>query len=111
GIVVVLGETGRNFAAGMSGGIAYVYDKKGAFSSRCNMSMVELGELSKHDELNLSRLLKNHYKYTASSLAKEILDNYPESLGGFIKILPIEYKNIMEKKASEKAVLSQVADG
>ena len=94
GRVVILGKTGRNFAAGMSGGIAYVYDEDGSFKDKCNMSMVELEELNEDDRETISNLLCNHHQYTHSSRAGEILDDFQNQLKKFIKVMPIEYKYI-----------------
>ena len=112
GRVVVLGKTGRNFAAGMSGGIAYVYDSRGDFKDKCNMSMVELEEPDSDDILTIQELLKNHFKYTKSKPAKDILDDFDEVVKNFVKIMPLEYKRILEEKAAEeKTDLSGVSDG
>src|SRR5207248_5157688 len=81
GRVVVLGKTGRNFAAGMSGGIAYVYDDNGMFPKLCNAEMVELEKPDKPDDLaTIRRLLENHYNYTGSTKAKAILDDWENEL-------------------------------
>ena len=112
GRVVVLGKTGRNFAAGMSGGIAYVYDSRGDFKDRCNMSMVELEELNSDDILTIQKLLKNHFKYTKSKLAKDILDDFDNAIRKFVKIMPLEYKHILEGNAKEeKTDLSGASNG
>lgn len=112
GRVVVLGRTGRNFAAGMSGGIAYVYDEFNEFHKKCNMEMVELEELNKEDEQTIYNLLHNHYKYTNSPRAKKVLDNFREELKKFIKVMPIEYKRVLESKNIQEALdLMEVSDG
>ncbi len=112
GRVVVLGRTGRNFAAGMSGGIAYVYDEDGSFKDRCNMEMVRLEELEEDDKVTIYDLLHNHHKYTGSSRAKKVLDRSSEELKKFIKVMPIEYKRILEGKAVEGDLgLLEVSDG
>jgi len=98
GRVVVLGYTGRNFGAGMSGGVAYVWNESGDFDSRCNMEMVELSLVdNRSDSEELMMLIKNHYRYTASAAAKTIIDN-PALLGNFIKITPIEYKKVLHEE-------------
>ncbi len=97
GRVVILGKTGRNFAAGMSGGIAYVYDEDGSFKDKCNMSMVELEELNEDDQEMIGGLLYNHHQYTHSSRAGEILDDFQNRLKKFIKVMPIEYKRVLER--------------
>ncbi|MFA5430104.1 MAG: glutamate synthase large subunit [Candidatus Omnitrophota bacterium] len=96
GRVVILGRTGRNFAAGMSGGIAYVYDREGNFSARCNMEMVELQrKLEEEDAAEIKMLLSNHYRYTGSPAAKEALDDFASRHKHFVKVLPFEYKKIL----------------
>jgi glutamate synthase (ferredoxin) len=96
GKVVILGKTGRNFAAGMSGGIAYVFDEKGKFrNGLCNMEMVAFEEISSEDQIELKQLIKNHFKYTNSDLAYRILDDWENSLSHFVKVMPTEYKKAL----------------
>jgi len=103
GRVVVLGSVGRNFAAGMSGGIAYVYDKDGTFKNFVNHEMVLLERISKNDEADMVRsMIKNHYKYTDSSLAEKLLDGWDDTLEKIVKVIPVDYKNIIT--AIEEAV-------
>ncbi len=126
GIVVVLGQTGRNFAAGMSGGIAYVLDEDGAFASRCNLAMVELESVREEEDINqrilhlggdlqthgrvdvmkdmtrfdaerLRQLIANHHRYTDSSRAKDILDNWDAFKGKFRKVMPVEYRRALNE--------------
>jgi glutamate synthase (ferredoxin) len=112
GRVIVLGRTGRNFAAGMSGGIAYVYDEDKAFKSRCNMDMVELGPLSEDDRDTVYNLLHNHLKYTRSTKAKKIINNMHLELKKFVKVMPLEYKRILEGvKMEESLDLAEAFDG
>ncbi|QIK55787.1 glutamate synthase large subunit [Dysgonomonas sp. HDW5B] len=102
GRTVVLGKTGRNFAAGMSGGIAYVYNVDGDFDFFCNMEMVELSLIEDStDYKELQQLISQHYKYTQSPLAKSILDNWSEEVHKFIKIMPIEYKKVLQEEKME----------
>ena len=102
GKTVVLGQTGRNFAAGMSGGVAYVYDEKGDFDYFCNMEMVELSLIEDSmDSKELHALITNHYKYTQSTKAKNILDNWRDNVDKFIKIVPIEYKKVLQEEKME----------
>ncbi len=103
GRVVILGQTGRNFAAGMSGGITYILDEIGDFEKyRCNMEMVELEDMSNENDRNeLKELIENHYKYTSSSVAKKVIDNWEDSLQKFIKIMPTDYKRALEILAKE----------
>ncbi len=135
GCVVVIGPTGRNFAAGMSGGIAYVLDEAGDFDRRCNLAMVELeplpdedamaklqhqsGELEGHGRVDVLRnnmsgndrerlvtLLENHARYTNSRRAREILDNLEDYLPKFVKVMPVEYRRALEEMASAQTTLS-----
>jgi glutamate synthase (NADPH/NADH) large chain len=131
GLVVVIGETGRNFAAGMSGGVAYVLDEAGDFAERCNMAMVELepvpeeddileklhhhggdlahkgrvdvkSDMTKHDEERLYKLISNHMHYTGSSRAKEILENWADFRPKFRKVMPVEYRRALQEMESAK---------
>ena len=103
GRTVVLGSTGRNFAAGMSGGVAYVYDENGDFDYYCNMEMVELSLIEDStDNKEIHDLISNHYRYTNSPLAKRMLDNWKEYVDKFIKVVPIEYKKVLEDEKSAK---------
>ncbi len=95
GRVVVLGKTGRNFAAGMSGGIAYVLDEEGNFKNKCNLDMVELEKINSEDEIFLRDLLHKHSQYTGSEKAKKILDKGFEKI---VKVIPLEYKQVLEKE-------------
>jgi glutamate synthase (NADPH/NADH) large chain len=137
GVVVVLGPTGRNFAAGMSGGVAYVLDETGDFRQRCNLSMVDLepvpeedelmdrlhhhggdlehkgrvdvhSDMSKHDEERLLQLIQNHFDYTGSERARQILDNWPIHRAQFVKVMPVEYKRALREM--EAARLMQAAE-
>lgn len=102
GRTVVLGKTGRNFAAGMSGGIAYVLDVDRDFDYFCNKGLVELGPvLDRDDEVELQTLVSNHYNYTGSALAEKILVKWDEYLPHFIKVIPFEYKKILEEQKLE----------
>ncbi|HWA38885.1 MAG TPA: glutamate synthase-related protein [Burkholderiales bacterium] len=105
GTVVVLGETGRNFAAGMSGGFAYVLDADGEFSKRCNLSMVDLEPVAEaDDEARLKRLIENHGRYTGSKRAAEILAGWAQFRAKFVKVFPKEYRRALrELAASNKA--------
>ncbi|RMH60161.1 MAG: glutamate synthase subunit alpha, partial [Zetaproteobacteria bacterium] len=132
GTVVVLGSTGRNFAAGMSGGVAYVLDVDGTFEQRCNLAQVELEpiaaeadaleslehqgpdlethgrvdikhSLNQDDQAILRRLIRNHLHYTNSSVAREILDNWRDYRGKFVKVMPVEYRRALKEMEAEKA--------
>jgi glutamate synthase (NADPH/NADH) large chain len=132
GVVVCLGPTGRNFAAGMSGGIAYVLDEAGDFSERCNMAQVELepieeeddalealdhqgGDLESHgmvdlshdmtrfDALRLKQLVERHMHYTNSEVARDILDNWESMLPKFVKVMPVEYRRALKEMQAQRA--------
>ncbi len=141
GVVVVLGPTGRNFAAGMSGGIAYVLDGEGDFERRCNLAMVELepvpeedalleetehegGDLETHGRVDISSdmtrfdarrlrgLIEKHLEYTGSQRAREILDHWDRYLGRFVKVMPVDYRRALEEmKASQQAVMTAAEGG
>jgi glutamate synthase (ferredoxin) len=97
GRVVVLGRTGRNFAAGMSGGIAYVMDKVGDFALRCNQEMVGLGKLDDPLEIaEVKQMIERHVYYTSSELGQSILDDWDNSLAHFVKVLPKDYKRMLD---------------
>ncbi|MES2932625.1 MAG: glutamate synthase-related protein [Pseudomonadota bacterium] len=125
GTVVVLGDTGRNFAAGMSGGVAYVYDADGEFAKKCNMAMVALdpvlssaeqdakidraqwhaqsrGGKPESDEAILKHLIERHFKYTGSTRARNLLDDWTNSRGKFVKVFPSEYKRALGEMAAAK---------
>ncbi|MEI2813473.1 MAG: glutamate synthase-related protein [Burkholderiaceae bacterium] len=117
GTVVVLGKTGRNFAAGMSGGIAYVYDEDGQFASRCNTAMVSLDKVltdaeqtasvdkaiwnkGQTDEVQLKQLLDDQHRWTGSKRARELLDNWDTARSKFVKVFPTEYKRALGEMAA-----------
>jgi len=139
GIVVVLGRTGRNFAAGMSGGIAYVLDEDQTFESRCNMAMVELEpvpeeeavaereynmqndlethgrvdilhDLTSGDDARLHGLIGNHARYTGSERAAHMLANWKKYRSLFRKVMPVEYRRALAEMAKEKAAAMQAAE-
>ncbi|MCO6413100.1 MAG: glutamate synthase large subunit [Thiogranum sp.] len=138
GIVVVLGDTGRNFAAGMSGGIAYVLDHDGTFSKRCNLAMVELepipeedealeelehqggdlethgkvdisSDMTRYDALRLRRLIEKHLHYTDSAVAKKILDDWSTWLPRFVKVMPVDYRHALEQIKQTQNNAAQLA--
>ena len=92
----VMGETGRNFGAGMSGGIAYVYDVKGNFANRCNRDMIDLDPLDQGDVAFLQDLITKHHAYTNSTVAKFILKDWENQLRHFVKVFPKEYKAALQ---------------
>ncbi|HAE75598.1 MAG TPA: glutamate synthase large subunit, partial [Alphaproteobacteria bacterium] len=120
--VVVLGRTGRNFAAGMSGGVAYVFDIDGDFSSKCNLSMVALqsvkkeknsnsykgnghfNDMTRFDEVRIKRLVERHLHYTNSNRAKEILTNWNRYLPNFVKIMPTDFQKALVEMKEKKPI-------
>ncbi|HYG39428.1 MAG TPA: glutamate synthase large subunit [Cytophagales bacterium] len=102
GVVVILGETGRNFAAGMSGGVAYVYDTKQKFKERCNTEMIGFDPIEAEDVEALRILIENHHKYTGSATASYILRNWEASLKQFVKVMPTDYKAVLQKRKELK---------
>ncbi|HUW75379.1 MAG TPA: glutamate synthase large subunit, partial [Gallionella sp.] len=134
GMVIVLGQTGRNFAAGMSGGVAYVLDEDGSFEKRCNMSMVQLepvpeelatldstddmpeshgrvhfNHLNQADEQALRGQIEKHLRYTNSPRAKQILDNWPVYLPKFTKVMPTEYRRALQEMAAQQVKHKEAA--
>jgi glutamate synthase (NADPH/NADH) large chain len=132
GLVLVIGETGRNFAAGMSGGVAYVLDERGDFAKRCNLAMVDLApvpaeeesierlhhhggdlehhglvditaHMDKHDAERIWQLVARHLKYTGSERARMIIDQWPEYLPKFVKVMPVEYRRALLELEKEQA--------
>jgi glutamate synthase domain-containing protein 3 len=139
GIVVVLGRTGRNFAAGMSGGIAYVLDEEGTFATLCNMAMVELEPLAEEEEVNariyhqagdldghgrveimsdltrfdaarLHLLISRHARFAGSRRAAHILENWDAFVPKFRKVMPVEYRRALLELAKERAAAVQAAE-
>ena len=106
GRVVVLGKTGRNFAAGMSGGIAYVWDPDGNFLQYCNLGMVDLEKLEEQQDIDeVRRLIERHAEYTGSTVAKRALADWDRTVAQFVKVMPIDYRRVLQqrrKKALEK---------
>jgi len=115
GLVVVLGKCGRNFAAGMSGGIAYVLDEKGDFAERrCNQSSVDLEPVPPEDAKVIYGLIEEHFELTGSPRAKWILENWDTMLEKFIKIFPQEYRRVLRASApprQSEAPLTEVTRG
>ncbi|MBQ8656411.1 MAG: glutamate synthase large subunit [Prevotella sp.] len=110
GRVVVLGETGRNFAAGMSGGVAYVWDRKHTFDYFCNMDMVEINLVEDSvSRKELHELIRQHYLYTGSKLARTMLDDWHHYVEDFIQVVPIEYKRVLQEEQMKK-LRDKIAD-
>ena len=110
GRAVILGPTGRNFAAGMSGGIAYVWDPHGDFKSKCNMGMVLLEAVEDDDDIaELLDFISMHYKYTGSSVAQKFLEKWPELLDQIVKVMPVDYKRVlMERQRHDEEIEAPV---
>ncbi|MGO4339403.1 glutamate synthase large subunit [Labrys sp. KB_33_2] len=135
GVVVVLGQTGRNFAAGMSGGVAYVYDEDQSFAKRCNLSMVDLepveeeedlmerlhhhggdlefkgridvsGDMGRYDEERLRKMIENHLHYTGSTLAKAMLDDWATYRTRFVKVMPVEYRRALREMEKARTMMA-----
>ena len=107
GRAVILGETGRNFAAGMSGGVAYVWaPDRDKFRINCNLEMVELEDVVAHEDIaELKSLIEQHQQFTGSAVAEKILDDWSDALSNFVKVMPTDYKRVLEeRKARESAV-------
>jgi glutamate synthase (NADPH/NADH) large chain/glutamate synthase (ferredoxin) len=107
GRVVVLGRTGRNFAAGMSGGIAYVLDEDGAFAGRCNMSIVDFEAMDDADQIELYELVLEHARRTSSTVAQRVLNQWETLLPAFVKVMPKDYRRVL----NEQAARAQLAEG
>lgn len=98
GRVIILGDTGRNFAAGMSGGIAWVYDVKGKFANNCNKEMVDLDDCDENDKNDLYNFIQKHLQYTGSTVAKFILSDFENQFKYFVKVFPKDYKKVLQEK-------------
>ena len=101
GTVVVLGSVGRNFAAGMSGGQAYLFDTTGDIENHINPEMVEIEELGEKDFADVRKLVRDHFKYTGSVKALDILQDWDKAKESFIKIMPVEYKRVLQEMAQK----------
>ena len=108
GRVVILGETGRNFAAGMSGGVAYILDRDGDFNMNCNLGMVELEAVVEQEDIDeLKGLIEKHQQYTDSAVAKDVLENWDATLPQFVKVMPTDYKRVLlERKQQQEQATS-----
>jgi glutamate synthase (NADPH) large chain len=109
GRVVVLGPTGINFAAGMSGGIAYILDLDGGFKARCNVEMVGFGEIGEAEANELCALLEEHRDRTGSRVAERLVEHWGSTLGRFVKVLPYDYEKALAEQASREAAPMQAA--
>jgi glutamate synthase (NADPH/NADH) large chain len=99
GVVVVLGPTGKNFAAGMSGGVAYVFEREQTFRRRCNLEMVELQVLAEESDVwLLYGMIEEHVRYTGSELGNRLLDNWDLMVPHFVKVMPLDYKRVLAER-------------
>jgi len=101
GIAVILGETGRNFAAGMSGGVAYVYNPNKTFEGHCNMEMIAFDPMEQEDIDTLKKMIQNHFDFTKSDVAENILKNWDSELKNFVKVMPTDYKAVLLKRKQQ----------
>jgi glutamate synthase domain-containing protein 3 len=106
GRVVILGETGRNFGAGLSGGIAYVLDKDGSFSTRCNLETLDLDPLEDQDLSELKVLIERHLEHTGSAVASRLLSDWVNASQQFVKVMPQDYKRVLNEGLVERVALS-----
>ena len=110
GLVLVLGPTGRNFAAGMSGGVAYVLDSDSSFAGKCNMGMVELHKLDDPAEIKeIHTLISRHHQYTESAVARRILDHWDDHVAKLVKVMPTEYRRILAGQLDMKSDMAKLA--
>ena len=109
GKVVVLGNTGRNFAAGMSGGIAYIYDPENKFTNGlCNTETIEFEEILPEDAEDLKGMIEKHVSYTDSSRGKELLADWATSLSNFVRVMPTEYKAALKRLETEEEMVEEL---
>ena len=107
GRVVVLGPAGRNFAAGMSGGIAYIWDREGTFNLNCNLATVELEKIeSSEEESEVREMIRRHQQFTGSEVAKTVLEDWDGFLRHCVKVMPTDYKRVLEEQAKKKQAVA-----
>jgi glutamate synthase (NADPH/NADH) large chain len=106
GTVVILGDTGRNFAAGMSGGVAYVWDVNNTFVKNCNMEMVLLDTIDEEEQRLLKKMITQHQQHTQSDVAAHVLSYWPRAFKQFIKVMPVDYKAVLEKNKKLNVTLN-----
>ncbi len=110
GTVIVLGDTGRNFAAGMSGGVAFIFDKNYSFKKNCNMEMVMFDAVDASDEELIKKMIYDHLNFTGSDVASELLKDWESTLKKFVKVMPVEYKAVLEKRKLASVTVGQLAN-
>ena len=109
GLAIILGETGRNFAAGMSGGIAFVYNPNKTFNAKCNKEMVGLETVDAEDAAMLKAFIEKHLQVTKSNVAERILSNFDAEVANFVKVMPTDYKRVLlerKKKVETEKILA-----
>ena len=99
GRAIILGEVGRNFGAGMSGGIAYIYNPNNTFESMCNPVMIDLDPMDDEAQKELLHYVSNHAQFTGSAIAQHIVDNWNEELQNFVKVMPKDFKRVLAQNA------------
>ncbi len=108
GVAVVIGPTGRNFAAGMSGGSSFVFDETGDFSQRCNLEMVDLEPFQDPEDIELVRdLLIQHAGYTGSEVAARLLGDWDWAVSKFVKVMPVDYRRVLEERKRARELQPQ----
>ena len=108
GRVVVIGPVGRNFAAGMSGGVAYVLDEKGVFPGLCNQEMVDLEPLEDDEDIaHVRRLIEDHVRHTGSDRGEHVLDHWPDLQGSFVKVMPVDYRRALQEMAARQSRMAE----
>ena len=110
GAVVVLGKTGRNFAAGMSGGVAYVFDREHAFRDRCNLAMVELEPLGDSEAWLVRGMIEDHVRHTGSALGARILDTWEQVADYFVAVVPTDYKRVLAQRRAARSGSVAIVD-
>jgi glutamate synthase (NADPH/NADH) large chain len=110
GLAVVLGETGKNFGAGMSGGMAYIYDPQGRFPEKLNDDMADIEALEDFDKVLLQQMVSNHFTYTSSKTALDLLNDWGAALGHFVKVMPRDYKRVLKEKKMQPNLSVKVAE-
>jgi len=110
GRLVILGDTGRNFAAGMSGGIAYIYDPEGKFPERCNMGLVDLVKVEdKAEKEDLKAYIQEHVDHTGSAVGKDMVANFDGVVKDFVKVFPRDYARVLEERRQREMAAEEAA--
>jgi len=107
GCVVILGETGKNFAAGMSGGEAYIFDSENNFSKSCNLEMIDLDKMENSDFEKVRKMVRDHFRYTGSEVALNILNNWKYQRNHFVKVMPKDFKRVLKEQNEKENILPE----